>query len=76
MITIESSEDEIRVSIPRHERDPVRLEQLLRLLQLEAAVSNSRMTDAEGEEMAEEMKAAWWTNNEHRFFQDPTTDPT
>ncbi len=68
MITIESTQSEIRVSIPRAEVDPVRLEQLLRPLRLEAAVSDSRMTDDKAEQMAEEMKEWWWKENQHRFL--------
>lgn len=68
MITIESTEKEIRVSIPRDEMDPVRLERLLRPFRLEAAVSSSTMTDAEADLAAEEMKAEWWAENRHRFL--------
>lgn len=68
MITIESTEREVRVSIPRDEVDPVRLEHLLRPLRLEAAVAGSRMTDEEADRMAEEMKAQWWAENQHRFL--------
>jgi len=68
MITIESTEKEIRVSIPRDEVDPVRLERLLRPFRLEAAVSGGTMTDEEADQMAEEMKANWWEDNRHRFL--------
>ncbi|MBX7212302.1 MAG: hypothetical protein K1X78_28600 [Verrucomicrobiaceae bacterium] len=68
MITIESTDKEVRVSIPRDEMDPVRLEHLLRPLRLEAAVSGSRMTDEEADRMAEDMKAQWWAENQHRFL--------
>ena len=68
MITIESTEKEVRVSIPRDEMDPVRLDHLLRPFRLEAAVSGSKMTDEEADQMAEEMKAQWWKENQHRFL--------
>jgi hypothetical protein len=68
MITIESTEKEIRVSIPREEVDPVRLERLLRPFRLEAAVSGGSMTDEEADLMAEDMKAKWWAENRHRFL--------
>ena len=60
MVTIESTEKEIRVSIPRDEVVPVRLERLLRPFRLETAVSGGGMTDEEADLMAEEMKAKWW----------------
>ncbi len=68
MITIESTEDEVLVSIPRGEVDPVRLEQLLRPFLLEAALSGSRLRDEEAEAMAEEMKESWWRENRSRFL--------
>ena len=68
MITIESTEREVRVSIPRDEMDPVRLEHLLRPFRLEAAVSGSKMTEEEADRMAEEMKDQWWAENQHRFL--------
>jgi len=68
MITIETTEKEIRVSIPRDEVDPVRLDRLLRPFRLEAAVADSGMTDEEADQMAEEMKAKWWAVNKRRFL--------
>jgi hypothetical protein len=68
MITIESTDREIRVSIPRDEVDPVRLDHLLRPFRLEAAVSGSALTDTEADDMAEEMKRKWWDENRHHFM--------
>lgn len=73
MITIESTEKEIRVSIPRDEVDPVRLERLLRPFRLETALSGGGMSEEEADLMAEEMKAKWWEENRHRFL--PPTEP-
>jgi hypothetical protein len=73
MITIESTEKEIRVSIPRDEVDPVRIERLLRPFRLEAALSGGGVSEEEADLMAEEMKAKWWEENRHRFLPaDPT----
>lgn len=68
MISVESTKDTIRVSIPRSEISEDRLAQLLRGFRLEAAVAGSRLTDAAAEAMAEEMKAEWWTRNQARFL--------
>ncbi len=73
MITIESTDREIRVSIPRDEVDPVRLDHLLRPFRLEAAISASAMTDSEADDMAEEMKRQWWDENRHRFLSEPSS---
>jgi len=70
MISIESTDREIRVSIPRDEVDPVRLDHLLRPFRLEAAISASAMTDTEADDMAEEMKLKWWDENRHRFLSE------
>ncbi|MCP5542320.1 MAG: hypothetical protein H7A49_00285 [Akkermansiaceae bacterium] len=68
MITIESTDKEIRVSIPRGEVDPVQLERMLRPFRLENALASSRMTDEEADRMAEEVKDRWWAENKHRFL--------
>jgi len=68
MITIETTDQEIRVSIPRDKMDPVRLERLLRPFRLEASVSGSGMTDEDAELMAEGMKTKWWAENKGRFL--------
>ena len=68
MITIESTEKEIRVSIPRDEVDPVQLERMLRPFRFENALAASRMTDEEADCLAEEMKDKWWAENKHRFL--------
>jgi hypothetical protein len=68
MISVESTKDTIRVSIPRGEISEDRLAQLLRGFRLEAAVAGSRLTDAAADAMAEEMKADWWARNQTRFI--------
>ena len=68
MISVESTADTIHLHIPRAEVSDTRLAQLLRGLRLEAAISGSRLTDAEADTMAEEMKADWWARNEHRLI--------
>ncbi len=68
MISVESTADTIHLHIPRAEVSDARLAQLLRGLRLETAVAGSRMTDAEADAMAEEMKADWWERNQHRFI--------
>ena len=67
MITVEGTEDEIHVTIPRGELEPGQIEELLRPLRFAWLVANSRMTKAEAIEIAEESKADWWEKNEHRF---------
>jgi hypothetical protein len=68
MISVEFTADTIHLHIPRADVSDARLAQLLRGLRLEAAIAGSRLTDAEADAMAEEMKADWWARNEHRFI--------
>lgn len=68
MISVDSTDDTIHVHIPRSEVSPERLAQFLSGLRLESAVAGNRMTDAEAESMAEEMKTDWWTKNRQRFL--------
>ena len=68
MISVESTADTIHLHIPRADVSDARLAQILRELRLETAIGGSRLTDAEADAMAEEMKADWWAHNEHRFI--------
>jgi hypothetical protein len=68
MISVESTADTIHLHIPRSEVSDSRLAQFLRGLRLESAIAGSRLTDAEADAMAEEMKAGWWARNEHRLI--------
>ena len=68
MISVESTADTIHLHIPRADVSDARLAQILRELRLETAIGGSRLTDAEADAMAEEMKADWWARNEHRFI--------
>ncbi len=68
MISVESTADTIHLHIPRADVSDARLAQILRGLRLETAIGGSRLTDAEADAMAEDMKAEWWARNEHRFI--------
>jgi hypothetical protein len=68
MITIESTDKEVRVSIPRDEVDALRLEQWLRPIRLEASLAASQLADDDADRMAEEMKDKWWAENRHQFL--------
>lgn len=67
MITIEATENEIHVTIPRGDLEPGQIEAILRPFRFTALVSGSRMSKAEAMKLAEESKADWWAKNEHRF---------
>ena len=76
MISVEATSDTIHLHIPRADVSTERLAQILRGLRLEAAVAGSQMTDAQANEIAEQMKADWWAQNQHRFVPGADPEPT
>ena len=67
MITVESTEKEIHVTIPRGEMDPAQTEAILRPFRFTSLVAGSAMSQGEAMRMAEESKADWWERNQDRF---------
>lgn len=72
MITVETTETEMRVTIPKDEVPPERVNSFLDWLRLEAVARRSRLSEQEADRLAEEIKADWWTKNKDRFI--PPTD--
>jgi hypothetical protein len=68
MITVEATEKEFQVTIPREIVDERSLDALLRWLEFDALARTSQMTEAQAGQLAEEIKADWWARNEHRFI--------
>ena len=68
MITVESTEREIHVTIPRDSVDEQSLDAVLRWLEFDGIARTSRMTGDEALRLAEESKADWWEKNRHRFL--------
>ncbi|MBM3891095.1 MAG: hypothetical protein FJ388_18435 [Verrucomicrobia bacterium] len=69
MITVETTEASTRVTIPKDEVPPDRVNRLLDWLRLEALARRSRLTEAEADRVAEEIKAGWWSANKERFVK-------
>lgn len=67
MITVESTEKEIHVTIPRGEMDPAQIEAILRPFRFTSLVAGSAMSQGEALRLAEESKADWWEKNQDRF---------
>lgn len=67
MITVEATDTETRVIIPRGELDPAQIEAILCPFQFTSLVSGSQMSKAEAMKLADESEADWWAKNEHRF---------
>ena len=68
MITVETTEGGVRVTIPKDEMPPQRLNSFLDWLRLEAIAARSRLTETTADRLAEEAKADWWTANKSRFI--------
>ena len=67
MITVETTDAAVRVTIPKGEVPADRLNSFLDWLRLEAIASRSHLPENEAARMADEIKAGWWAANKHRF---------
>jgi hypothetical protein len=68
MITVENTETDVRVTIPKDAVPPKRLNALLDWLRLEEVVQRSRLTEADADRIADDIKAQWWAANKTRFI--------
>lgn len=57
----------MRVTIPKDEVPPERVNSLVDWLRLEAVARRSGLGEADADRLAEEIKADWWTKNKSRF---------
>jgi hypothetical protein len=69
MITVESTDAGLRVTIPKGEVPPERVSSWLDWLRLEATVALSRLSEQEADRLAEEVKADWWARQKARFIK-------
>ena len=69
MITIETTDSGVRVTIPKDDVPADRLNSFLDWLRLEASVRRSALTEVEADRLAEELKADWWAANKNRFIK-------
>jgi hypothetical protein len=67
MITVETTDGAVRVTIPKSEVPADRLNWFLDSLRLEAIARRSHLTEEEASQMANKIKAGWWAANRHRF---------
>ena len=68
MITVEKTDADVRVTIPKNAVPPKQLNALLDWLRLEEIAQRSRLTEAEADRLAEETKATWWAANKEKFI--------
>ncbi len=68
MITVEATDSEMRVTIPKDEVPPERVNAFVDWLRLEAVARQSRLSEADADRLAEDIKADWWAKNKDRFI--------
>ena len=68
MITVEKTDADVPVTIPNNAVPAKRLNALLDWLRLEEIVQRSRLTEADADRIADEIKADWWAANKTRFI--------
>ena len=69
MIPVETTDTKVCVTIPKDDVPPDRLNSFLDWLRLEAIVRRSDLTEKAAGDLAEEIKAGWWTANKDRFIK-------
>jgi hypothetical protein len=69
MITVETTDADVRVTIPKSDLPADRLNSFLDWLRLEAIASRSNLSEAEASRLADEIKDGWWTANKGRFIK-------
>jgi hypothetical protein len=67
MITVETTDADLRVTIPKDSVPPKRLNALLDWLRLEEIAQRSQLTEADANRIADELKAGWWAANKHKY---------
>lgn len=68
MITVEKTNTDVRVTIPKDAMPPKQLNAFLDWLRLEEVVQRSHLAEAEANRLADEVKAEWWAANKNRFI--------
>jgi hypothetical protein len=69
MITVETTDASVRVTIPKSELPTYRLNWFVDSLRLESIARRSHLTEEEASHLADEIKAGWWAANRHWFIK-------
>jgi hypothetical protein len=67
MIAVEADNKEIRVNIPTEGMSAEAIRAFVDWLRVEAAARRSRLTDDAAWKLSEDVKSAWWSQNQSRF---------
>jgi hypothetical protein len=69
MITVETTDAAVCVTIPKNDVPEERLKSFLDWLRLEAIARRSNLSNDEAARLADEIKLGWWAENKHRFIK-------
>jgi hypothetical protein len=68
VITVEATESEFHVRIPKEDISKESLDRWIDWLELSRVAAKSKLSDEEADKIAEEIKANWWEANQGRFI--------
>ncbi|MSU59188.1 MAG: hypothetical protein EXS35_13650 [Pedosphaera sp.] len=68
MITVDKTESDVRVTIPKNAVPPEQLNAFLDWLRLEEIAQRSRLSEADADRLADEIKSEWWAANKEKFI--------
>jgi hypothetical protein len=70
MGTIIRNGDNLLLTIPKDLLSNNLIQRLVRLLEFQEVVKNNQMTEAQAEELSEEIKEKWWNDNKAWMLKD------
>ena len=68
MITVENTEQDVRVTIPKNAVPTPQLNAFLDWLRLEEIAQQSELSGENADHLAEEIKSDWWLSNKSKFI--------
>jgi hypothetical protein len=68
MITVEKTDTDVRVTIPKEAMPPKQLNAFLDWLRLEEIAQRSDLSEEEADRIAEGIKAEWWAANKEKLI--------
>jgi hypothetical protein len=70
MGTIVRNGDNFLLTIPKNLLSDNLIQRLLRLIEFQEVVKNNQMTEADTEQLSEEIKEKWWDDNKEWLLKD------
>jgi hypothetical protein len=67
MIAVKADKDHVEISISTEGMTPEEINDFVSWLRVESVARRSKLTEEDAWKLSEEMKAGWWSANQHRF---------